>query len=247
MYSLKLRLAGKNITASVLYPTTERYCRDYLFDFEASDVSVTVNEEDIQREKEKDARERAVEGLSPLEISDAYLETLALYRKIAEALIDFDIILFHGSAIAVDGETYLFTATSGTGKSTHTRLWREAFAERAVMVNDDKPLIEIRNTGVIIHGTPWNGKHRLGANISLPLKAICILERAAENSITELPPKSEFPKILSQTYRKNDSAFMAKTLALLDKMLSLVRVYRLGCNMNADAALVSYNGMKGND
>ena len=40
---------------------------------------------------------------------------------------------------------------------------------------------------------------------------------------------------------------MAKTLALLDKMLSLVRVYRLGCNMNADAALVSYNGMKGND
>lgn len=247
MYSLKIRLAGKNIIASVIYPTTERYCRDYLADFDTADVTVAVSESDIAAERAKNDRERILEGLPPVEVSDAYLETLSLYRKIAEALIDFGIILFHGSAIAVDGETYLFTATSGTGKSTHTRLWRETFGDRAVMVNDDKPLIEIRDTGATIYGTPWNGKHRLGSNVSLPLKAICILERAEKNRITELDPKSEFPKIFSQTYRKSDGMFMAKTLSLLDKLLSVVKVYKLGCNMELEAALVSYNGMKGND
>jgi len=177
--------------------------------------------------------------------TDAYLETLSLYRRITEKLADFGVILFHGSAIAVDGEAYLFTAKSGTGKSTHTRLWRETFGERAVMVNDDKPLIAIRDNGVTVYGTPWNGKHKLGANISAPLKAICILERSPQNRITECEPMSEFPKILSQTYRMNSPHFMQKTLALLDRLLHSVRVYRLGCNMNIEAATVAYNGMKG--
>lgn len=74
------------------------------------------------------------------EYSLSYLETLAVYRKIVTRLVFSDILLIHGSAIAVDGKAYLFTAPSGTGKSTHTRMWREYFKDRAVMVNDDKPL-----------------------------------------------------------------------------------------------------------
>ena len=61
--------------------------------------------------------------------SDIYLETMAVYRKIEDKLLDYDTILFHGSAVAVDGVGYLFTAKSGTGKSTHTRLWREMLSE----------------------------------------------------------------------------------------------------------------------
>ena len=98
-------------------------------------------------------------------------------------MISYDTILFHGSVIAVDGIGYLFTAKSGTGKSTHTRLWREYFGDRAAMVNDDKPLLKITDSSVIAYGTPYNGKHRLGTNISVPLKAICILTRAADNHI----------------------------------------------------------------
>lgn len=74
------------------------------------------------------------------EYSLSYLETLAVYRKIVTRLVFSDILLIHGSAIAVDGKAYLFTAPSGTGKSTHTRMCREYFKDRAVMVNDDKPL-----------------------------------------------------------------------------------------------------------
>ena len=77
----------------------------------------------------------------------------------------------------MDGQAVLFTAKSGTGKSTHTKLWRDLFGERAVMVNDDKPLLRILKDGVLVCGTPWDGKHRLSTNCALPLKAICILER----------------------------------------------------------------------
>ena len=107
---------------------------------------------------------------------DDYLETLAVCRKIAERMPEHNTFLFYGSCIAVDGAGYVFTAKSGTGKSTHTRLWRELLDNRATMVNDDKPLIRIADDDAIIYGTPWDGKHPLSHNIAVPLKAICILE-----------------------------------------------------------------------
>jgi len=245
MTNFKMKLCGKNILASVFYESTVLFCKDYLSDFKEADIKVEISPLDIAAEQKKFDRERELEGLSPYTAPREELETLSLYRKIADKLIDSNIILFHGSCISLDGEAYLFTAKSGTGKSTHTRLWRELFGEKAVMVNDDKPLIEINENKVTVYGTPWNGKHRLGNNISVPLKAICILERAEKNTIKEVVPITEFPKILSQTYRTDNAEFMKKTLTLLDSMLKTVKVYRLGCNMDISAAEVSYNGMKG--
>lgn len=246
MPSFKMRLADRNVSVSCCYETTVGFCSAYLFDFVFPDITVRVTPSDIEAERKKNRDEHEREGVAAPEFSDGLLETLALYRKIAEAMIDFDTFLFHGSAIAVDGEGYLFTAKSGTGKSTHTRLWRELFGERAVMINDDKPLIALRNSEAIVYGTPWNGKHGLGSNISVPLRAICILERAEDNSITALVPMSQFPKILTQTYSNSSPEFMKKTLRLIDMLLHTVEVYKLGCNMNPDAARIAYQGMKGN-
>lgn len=244
MYELKLRLADKNIAATVSYESTVRFCRDYLSEFASADAVISVEPEDIVRERTLAQKQAELDGVAD-DYTDAYLETLALYRKIALELIKYGVILFHGSAVALDGECYLFTAKSGTGKSTHTRLWREAFGERAVMVNDDKPLIALSDGGAIVYGTPWCGKHRLGNNISAPLKALCILERAEENVITDVSGRAAFPEIFVQTYRAPDPVFMQKTMQLVDKLLTLTPVYRLGCNMEKDAPIVSYNKMKG--
>ena len=154
-------------------------------------------------------------------------------------------IAIHSSVLIKNGKAVLCLGESGTGKSTHTRLWREHFGDRAVMVNDDKPLIRVTDDSVTVYGTPWNGKHMLGENISVPLGAICILERAEKNSIVEVDPISVFARILSQTYRPPNPDAMCKILAVVDKMLKRIPVYRLGCNMDPDAVLVSYNGMKG--
>ena len=144
------------------------------------------------------------------------METLAVYRKIADKMIDYDTILFHGSVIAVDGIGYLFTAKSGTGKSTHTRLWRELFGERAVMVNDDKPLIIVSENGIIVYGTPWDGKHRLSTNISVPLNAVCVLERSEENHIEKVKADSVYNMLVQQVYRPQNPQRLLKTMQLID-------------------------------
>ena len=245
MAEFGLRLADKNISVKAVYESTAEYCRDYFCAFDAPDLCIEVTEADIIAERDLDDAERAAEGLLPRTPNFHYLETLALYRKIASALVEHDTVLFHGSAVAVDGEVYLFTAKSGTGKSTHTRLWREHFGERAVMVNDDKPLLRISDGTVWVYGTPWNGKHRLSTNIRLPLRALCILERAEKNSVSVADKRESFPAILGQTYRPSGVLAMQKILQLVDRLLMSVPLYRLGCNMDPEAAEVAYNGMRG--
>ena len=205
--------------------------------------TIATTQSDIDFEREKSAREDTKEGIPIRHFSDAYLETLAVYRKIADRLLSCDTLLFHGSVIAVDGEGYLFTAKSGTGKSTHTRLWREYFGERAVMVNDDKPLLHITDSGVTAYGTPWDGKHRLSTNIAVPLKGICILTRDTTNHIEPAEPHAAYPMIVQQTNRSLSADGMKQTLSLIDHMLNVMPVYRLGCNMNIEAARVVYEGM----
>lgn len=206
--------------------------------------SIVTTQSDIDFEREKSAREDIKEGIPIRHFSDAYLETLAVYRKIADHLLSRDTLLFHGSVIAVDGEGYLFTAKSGTGKSTHTRLWREYFGERAVMVNDDKPLLHITDSGVTAYGTPWDGKHRLSTNTAVPLKGICILTRDTTNHIEQAEPHDTYPMIVQQTNRSLTADGMKQTLSLIDRMLNVVPVYRLGCNMDIEAARVAYEGMQ---
>jgi len=241
-----ISLAGRVIEVSAFFESTKTFCKDYLTDSSAED-SIEITAEDIAFEREKSAREDKLEGIPVREFSDAYLETLAVYRKIADGMIMHDTILFHGSVIAVDGVGYLFTAKSGTGKSTHTRLWREYFGERAVMVNDDKPLIRITEEGALVYGTPWDGKHRLSTNFVVPLKAICVLERGEVNKIQSVTKKEIYSHLMQQMYRPRVAGHperMVKTLELLDSLAEKVSFYRLECNMEADAARVAYEGMK---
>lgn len=240
-----IQLADCKIAVCALFSTTREFCRDYLIDTDAPpDISIKITPEDIDFEREKSAREDEIEGVPIRHFSDEYLETLAVYRKIAEKMADYDTLLFHGSVIAVDGAAYLFTAKSGTGKSTHTRLWREVFGDRAVMVNDDKPLLKAADNGVIAYGTPWDGKHHLSSNISVPLKAICILERSEVNRIEPVSKKEAFPMLMQQSYRPADPVAMAKTIALVDRMSSNVKLYKAGCNMELEAVYTTYNKMK---
>ena len=266
MESFTIRLAGQFFTICPVCDYIREYCKDYIVadvtgqsgiadgdtEYTSSGVgditteSVTrirITQSDIDFEREKSAREDIKEGIPIRHFSDAYLETLAVYRKIADRLLSCDTLLFHGSVIAVDGEGYLFTAKSGTGKSTHTRLWREYFGERAVMVNDDKPLLRITDSGVTAYGTPWDGKHRLSTNTAVPLKGICILARDTTNHIEPVEPHAVYPLIVQQTNRSLSADGMKQTLSLIDRMLNVVPVYRLGCNMDIEAARVAYEGM----
>lgn len=242
MIEFTMRVAGQVVVVSAMYESSRVYCRDYLCeDTPASTICITP--EDIAFEREKSRKEDQLEGVPPRSFPDAYHEVTAIQRKLAEALFAHDTLLFHGSVVAVDGAAYLFTAKSGTGKSTHTRLWREVFGERAVMINDDKPFLHVGEEGVTVFGSPWNGKHRLGTNISAPLRAICILQRGTENRIRRITPKEAVSMLVQQSNRPQNRRLMLQYMRLLDRLAARVVFYNLECNMEPEAARVAYEAM----
>lgn len=243
-YTHIYKIADRIIEITSIYDEVHILCSDY-WHIGIPDFSVVISPRDIDFERSKTKEIAPDGGVNTKGYSDSYLETLAVYRKISEKMIEYDTMLFHGSVIAVDGAGYMFTAKSGTGKSTHARLWREYLQNRAVMVNDDKPLLRISDNVVTAYGTPWNGKHRLGNNISVPLKAICILNRGRENHIEQISKSSSYPILLQQVYRAQDSQKMVKTFELLDKLVKNTEFFKLECNMNVEAAKLAYNAMKG--
>lgn len=242
MNTFTIEIAGRKVAVTAIHEQAQEYCRDYLCGG-APDFSVVIAPADIDREQEISRREAELEGRPAPHFSEGYLEITAIQRKITERLLDFDTILFHGSVIGVDGVCYLFTAKSGTGKSTHTRLWREMLGEKAVMINDDKPFLHMEAGQVTACGTPWNGKHHLGENISMPLKAICILERGEENRIQAITAQEALPMLFQQSHRPRDPRRLGKYLELMDRLTKGVAFYRLYCNMDPQAAQVAYRGM----
>ena len=213
------------------------FCREYLCD-EEPDCTVVLSQEDIDAERKliQDERRNQI-------FSDAYLETLALYRKLALPLLDRNTIIFHGSVVVKDGWAYLFTAPSGTGKTTHTRLWLDHISDCEVL-NGDKPLLRVVKDSVLACGTPWQGKENYGKNMICPLKAICLLARDEENHIESISMKEAFSTLIKQTHRPNDSQALLKIVKILDVIGSRVGLYSLGCNMDPAAATVSYEGMR---
>lgn len=242
-----MEIAGRRVAVTCTFEKTRDFCREYLAPEGPVDFSVLVHRDDVYAELEKSRLEAEVEGIPFVKLSAYDYEQSALYRKVAEKLLEYDTLLFHGSAISVDGEAYLFTAASGTGKSTHTSLWRQVFGERAVMVNDDKPLLRMQDGKVYVCGTPWNGKHNLGTKVTVPLKGLCILERALENTIHPVTLSEVLPLLMQQSFRPRNHASVHHVLELLSKLSESTGLYRLGCNMDPEAATVAYQGMNRKD
>jgi len=158
-------------------------------------------------------------------------------------LLRFGGFMLHSSAVAVDGGGYLFSAPSGTGKSTHTALWRELLGDRAVILNDDKPAIMIGEQQVTVCGTPWSGKSDLNANMRVPLRGICVLGRSAENFIEPLPAANAVYSLLNQTIRPKDPEKMSLLMDYVTKTAEAVKLWRMGCNISLDAARLAYEAM----
>lgn len=139
----------------------------------------------------------------------------------------------HSSAVLLEGRAYLFSAPSGTGKSTHTEKWCRLFG--AEYLNDDKPALRRTAAGWIAYGTPWSGKHDLSTPRSAPLGGIAFLRRGEENTIRRLEPAEGVELLISQSLRYLTAEQMGLQLELLDRLLREVPVWLLTCR-NEDAA-----------
>ena len=178
-------------------------------------------------------------------LSDEDCEYLVTGGSFYRQLLNFDGMMLHSSAVVREGKAYLFTAACGTGKSTHTRLWLENFPDTYIL-NDDKPALGLEDGKFYAYGTPWSGKTAQNQNIRVELGGICVLRRGTNNKIVPYTGRAALQDILEQTVRPRDPVMMGKLLELLDILMQTVPVWRLECTMEPEAALVSYNAMKGN-
>ena len=190
------------------------------------------------------AAEKALQPPAAAQFPDYVIESLAMYRKIMDLMQFRDAVMFHSSALEMEGRAYLFTAHSGVGKSTHARLWRETFGSRVTMINDDKPLLRLQPDGSWrAYGTPYGGKENIQNNISQTIGGIVLLERGAENHIERVSPRDAYVGLLVQTYHNKQQPQALLHIMDLVGSLAQLPVYRLQCNISQEAVYTAYHAL----
>lgn len=149
-------------------------------------------------------------------------------------------MIFHSSALSYKGEAILFSAPSGTGKSTHTKLWCQ-HVEGAEVFNDDSPAIMMENGVPVAYGTPWSGKSIVNLNVRLPIRAIVFLERGEINSIRRLTGKDAFLHVASQSFYVPFTGLLPALLDVQECIVNNVSTYKLACNISKEAVNTVYN------
>lgn len=229
----KCIIADLNVEIDYKYPRLSKQIVQYYGEFDNKNFSIAVSDERLE-ELAKDNPHLSYDDCEYiLTGSDFY-----------NAIIHLNGMLLHASAVVMDNEAYLFSADSGTGKSTHTELWQSYFGDKAQILNDDKPAIRVLDGKAYAYGTPWSGKSDKNLNLKVPLKAIIFIERAAENSAYPISSKEAIALIMGQTLRPREPQTMVKFLSVLDRVLKTVPVYKLHCNISEDAVKTIYNTIK---
>lgn len=177
---------------------------------------------------------------------DATLLRFGLWIMFGLVIAPLGGIAIHSSVAVKDGGAVLCLGESGTGKSTHTRLWRENI-EGARLLNDDSPIIRTIDGVPTVFGSPWSGKTPCYINRSFPIRAFIRLSQAPHNRIARLNVLSAIGALLPSCPPAfaYDDALQDNICDTLSQMIAVVPVYHLECLPDADAARLSYNTIYG--
>lgn len=235
--TMKCRFADINYDISNIYTSVEKRCREYVVPDDAiCDEKIVITNEDIESENN--------DG----NYSPQYLEFIALCRKISDKLPLHNAFLLHSAVFEVSGVGIALAALSGTGKTTHMMLWQKLLCERLTIVNGDKPFVRFFDDEPNIpyaYGSPWNGKEGLSRNMRTPLRHICFIERAAENSCEPIETDEALNLLFNQLYIPKDPSAAAGALALTNRLITSCKLWRIRCNMDISAAKTAYNAIFG--
>lgn len=229
------KIAELNIGVENHSDFTKEYMKDYLCDASKPDFVVTVTKAMTDYEK----------GISTEVVPEQYYELTAILRSICHTIVEkYNGFFLHCSCLEYNGEAVVFTAKSGTGKSTHARLWREYLGDKVTMINDDKPIVRFIDDKFYIYGTPWNGKHSLSNNIKAPIKAIYYLHQAKENKVCRCDSISAISKLISQTVLPNSKESMNSLLSMLEALLNETVMFDLYCDISENAVDAVLSSLK---
>ena len=228
----KYQIAGIIVEMNPIFERTAKQAKPYL---------IETNEEPAFK------LNLSIERINELKENYPYLslndiEYIFLGQLFYRYILQHDGILLHSSCVVKDNKAYLFSAPSGTGKSTHTTLWLEEFKD-AYILNDDKPAIIYKDNTLYAAGTPFSGKHDISRNLLVPIGGICFLERSENNWIKEIDKKQAIFEILNQTERVPYEEDMNLILHHISNIVSNITIHKMGCNISKEAVYTAYNKM----
>lgn len=234
----RYRIAGLTVDLDIRFPKGRlaRQAFPYRYDTQDSaDFQVQVSDKLMEEEQLKNPH-----------LSPESLEYILTGIEFFFQILRYDGIGVHASAVVLDGASYLFSAASGTGKSTHTQLWcREFGPERAFILNDDKPILRLIDQFWYACGTPWSGKTNLNIPKLVPIRGIAFLEQGTENRITRIRPEDAVYPFLEQTILSYEKAVLEVILDRTLAFLTAIPAYRLQCRPDPESVHTAYQMMKG--
>lgn len=232
-----INMCGLNIEIKNRYEYLSLMCDKIILKEDTSfSFSVFSTEEEIDEEERN-----SIVGMS----RGAY-EATVVFRKICLEVLNYNGIMIHSAVVGLNDEAYGFIASSGTGKTTHTRLWLEYFKEQNVRyINGDKPIYRFIDGNLYVCGHPWAGKEGYHTNENVLVKGLCFLERGKTNSISRIDPKEVVKRLFKQLVMPDKEEQMNNMFDLLTRIVNEVPFYLLKCNISLDAVKTSYEGMKG--
>ncbi len=215
-----------NVRGNLLRERSQPYKAE--FDDSETQIRLNIKEEFISKKKEE---------IPHLTMDEhEYMWTCeAFYSE----LLRHNGMMLHSSCVEKDGFAYLFSARSGTGKSTHTHLWLKNL-EGTRIINDDKPALIFEDGKWYACGTPFSGKTDENLNVKVPVRAITFLHRSETNSVKRIPPFQAVSLLIEQTIKPYEKALAESMLDKVDVLLRAVPVFSLGCNLDDSAAIIAY-------
>lgn len=234
MKLIRCLIADLKVEIGVRFKKLENRLEKYRNDFVGTpDICVIPEEERLNRAFKNNPS-----------ISREDIEYIATGSMFYYGLLKFGGFMLHSSTIAKDGKAYIFTANSGTGKSTHTALWQKYLAD-VTIINDDKPAIVLKNGIFYAVGTPWSGKNNESTDIAVPVGGLVLLNRGKFNTIRKATPIETVPFLMQQTLASKKEENTLMLVDLLDKFLKSIPTYVLECDISEEAVKTSYEALTG--
>lgn len=231
---IKILIADLVIEIDNKYDYIVKYCNNYLYDGDRkTDIFIKITEEDIIAQR----------NASEEDFENDYLEYVAVYRKIADEILSFDAFVMHGTVIKVNNTGIMFTAISGTGKTTHMLYWMRLLGDRLTVINGDKPIIRFLDGVPYAYGTPWCGKEKLNTNDRVILSDICLIERGEVDQSMLATQLDVFSHFIKQIYRPSKTELINKTFDLAGKLFKFSNLRKFKCRKNISAAKTAYKAI----
>lgn len=245
-----IKIANRVIKIQALYDRCRLLCKDYLLPDDTKmqvDIVVDIVPRNILLENDGLQNQEYFDGKEKyLYYDPGYLEQFAIHRKLCDAMPAFNTILMHGAVVELKNQGYMFTAPSGTGKTTRARLWCQEYPDTRI-INGDKPFLQIREQEVYAYGSPWCGKEHWNTNDLVKLRTIFIIEREDldnQISIEKIEARDAFDYFLNQVYWPRDPVARKQTVKLVKALTDNVTVFRFRSAPTQDAIRMAYAAAK---